>query len=330
MNIIMFPRKLIYSSFRWKTNLTGCSSCYIIQNRYYSSQSSDKSSSSDHTANQKFEYMTLEQPLSSQHQAKQSPSSGSTVALRRISLLDLAKSKLYEAQSFYDEFSGMSEVKVAQNKVIEIQNQLQLVQERRRHILLELTLIRKKLQDIHVELQKAVRGEHRYVELIKEEFDVIAREKEKHQIFQIVDQEERELFSHLTSSVKTSHEKERTQANNVKYWSIIGSCVGALLGIIATSINYYYRNTQFETIKATTRDGIDRLMQVDGKLSQLGDSLDYIKEYIATRKLEDEKRRFLAAKVAEQQGQRSREGWGSYLKRNTVRVYRFFMPNTNK
>lgn len=83
---------------------------------------------------------------------------GTDVALRRISLVDLAKSKLYEAQSFYDEFSGMNEVKVAQNKVIEIQDQLQLVQERRRHILLELTLVRKQLQDIHIELQKATRG----------------------------------------------------------------------------------------------------------------------------------------------------------------------------
>lgn len=119
-----------------------------------------------------FEYITLQQPESSRHQARQSSTSGSNVAIRRISLLDLAKSKLYEAQSFYNEFSGMSEVIAAQSKVIEIQNQLQLVQERRRHILLELTLIRKQMQDIHVELQKAVRGEHRYVELIKEEFDV--------------------------------------------------------------------------------------------------------------------------------------------------------------
>lgn len=92
------------------------------------------------------------------------------------------------------------------------------------------------------------------MELIKQEFDVLAREKEKNQIFQIIDQEERELFSHLTAAVKTSHEKERTQANNVKYWSIIASGVGALLGIVATSINYYFRNTQFETIRKAAEE----------------------------------------------------------------------------
>ncbi|KAL1401135.1 hypothetical protein pipiens_006853 [Culex pipiens pipiens] len=329
----MLTRRLASSGFHW--NHTAGSSYYIIQNlRFSSSGDRDRKvtgqESSQQPQSSSYEYITLEQPESSRHQAQRSTTSGSTVALRRISLLDLAKSKLYEAQTFYDEFSGMNEVKVAQNKVIEIQNQLQLVQERRRHILLELTLIRKQMQDIHVELQKAVRGEHRYVELIKEEFDVIAREREKNQIFQIVDQEERELFSHLTSAVKTSHEKERTQANNVKYWSIIGSCVGALLGIVATSINYYYRNTQFEAIKATTGEGVTRLVQVDGKLNELGLSLDYIKEYVAIRREEDEKARFRAMREAELAQMRAREGWGSYLWRNSVRIYRFFIPNMNK
>lgn len=155
---------------------------------------------------------------------------------------------------------------------------------------------------------------------------MIAREKEKNQIFQIVDQEERELFSHLTAAVKTSHEKERTQANNVKYWSIIGSCAGALLGIIATSINYYYRNTQFETIKKTTSDGVGRLMVVDEKLNGLWDSTKYIVEYVALRKKEDERERLRV----EEQKKKSIEGWGSYVKRNTLRVYRYFIPNNNK
>lgn len=325
----MLTKKLIFAPC-WRT-FHG-SSYYIIANRDYSSQKQSGSSTADSSQSVagQFEYLTLQEPESSRHQTRQSSNSGSNVAIRRIGLLDLAKSKLYEAQSFYNEFSGMSEVIAAQSKVIEIQDQLQLVQERRRHILLELTLIRKHMQDIHVELQKAVRGEHRYVELIKEEFDVIAREKEKNQIFQIVDQEERELFSHLTAAVKTSHEKERTQANNVKYWSIIGSCAGALLGIIATSINYYYRNTQFEVIKKTTSDGVGRLVVVDEKVNGLRDLLGYIVEYVQLRKLEDERERLRAIREAEEQKRRATEGWGSYLKRNSARVYRYFIPNTNK
>ncbi|KFB51875.1 AGAP003836-PA-like protein [Anopheles sinensis] len=279
----------------------------------------DRAKAIDTPAQEKesYQYYTISPEDGKPNPTKQS---SGDLALRRISLIDLAKSKLYEAQSFYDEFSGMSEVKMAQNKVIEIQDQLQLVQERRRHILLELTLVRKQLQDIHIELQKATRGEHRYVELIKQEFDVIAREKEKNQIFQIIDQEERELFSHLTAAVKTSHEKERTQANNVKYWSIIASGVGALLGIVATSINYYFRNTQFETIRKAAEESNHKLLVVEQKLNNLEASLG---------KMNVEWNRYLAAKrVAEQRlvTRPMSESWGSYLRRHTSRFFRFFIP----
>ncbi|XP_058056897.1 mitochondrial potassium channel-like [Anopheles bellator] len=243
------------------------------------------------------------------------PASRTTdIALRRIGLIDLAKSKLYEAQTFYDEFSGMHEVKAAQNKVIEIQEQLQLVQERRRHVLLELTLVRKQLQEIHIELQKSTRGEHRYVELIKEEFDVLTREKGKTEIFQIIDQEERELFSHLTAAVKTSHEKERMQANNVKYWSIIASGVGALLGIVATSINYYFRNTQFETIRKAGEENHRMLLEVQRKLSGLEQTVGTVH------------RQLIAKRVAEKPVARVSESWGSYLRRHTSRFFRLFIP----
>uniref|UniRef100_A0A182MNA7 Uncharacterized protein n=1 Tax=Anopheles culicifacies TaxID=139723 RepID=A0A182MNA7_9DIPT len=265
-----------------------------------------------------FQYYTI--PSVEQEHKQGTHKQGSDVALRRISLIDLAKSKLYEAQSFYDEFSGMHEVKIAQNKVIEIQDQLQLVQERRRHILLELTLVRKQLQDIHIELQKATRGEHRYVELIRQEFDVLAREKEKNQIFQIIDQEERDLFSHLTAAVKTSHEKERTQANNVKYWSIIASGVGALLGIVATSINYYFRNTQFETIRNAAEESNRKLAIMEQKLTGLETSL---------ARMNVEWNRYLGEKRIAEQRRAIRspaESWGGYIRRHLGRFVRVFIP----
>lgn len=138
------------------------------------------------------------------------------------------------------------------------------------------------------------------------------------------------MFSHLTSAVKTSHEKERTQANNVKYWSIIGSCVGALLGIIATSINYYYRNNQFEIIKRTGEESVTRLVGVNEKIDSLGVTVDNIRQLVVELKLEEDRARLRATEAKAPEQKKSAEGWGSYLRRHTVRIYRFFMPITNK
>uniref|UniRef100_A0A2M4BUK1 Uncharacterized protein n=1 Tax=Anopheles marajoara TaxID=58244 RepID=A0A2M4BUK1_9DIPT len=314
----MCTREVLFLSVGsfWRTNATPS---YVIAVRGFSDRIHQRPQShQDERADfQLYTITASEAPTESGPKATNRPPAPRTteIALRRIGLLDLAKSKLYEAQSFYDEFSGMNEVKLAQSKVIEIQDQLQMVQERRRHVLLELTLVRKQLQDIHLELQKSVRGEHRYVELIKEEFEVLSREKEKNQIFQIIDQEERELFSHLTASVKTSHEKERMQANNVKYWSIIASGVGALLGIIATSINYYFRNTQFETIRKAGEENQRMLLEMKRQLGSLETTLGTVQ------------RQLVARRVAERpQLARVQESWGSYLRRHTSRFFRFFVP----
>ncbi|KAG8252553.1 Coiled-coil domain-containing protein 51 [Homalodisca vitripennis] len=55
------------------------------------------------------------------------------------------------------------------------------------------------------------------------------------------EQEERECFTFLSSSVKESHEKERAQAERTKYWSVIGSVVGTVIGVIGSSINNEFK-----------------------------------------------------------------------------------------
>lgn len=66
--------------------------------------------------------------------------------------------------------------------------------------------------------------------------NIIAHElkQEKLNLFQFEDTMERDLFAHFTAAIKVSHEKEKIYVNTVKYWSIIGSIVGAVLGIAGT------------------------------------------------------------------------------------------------
>lgn len=65
---------------------------------------------------------------------------------------------------------------------------------------------------------------------MKEERDLLTS-------FQVLEREERESFSQLSNAVRNSHEKERAQAEKTKYWSVIGSIIGAGIGIIGTTIN---------------------------------------------------------------------------------------------
>ena len=57
---------------------------------------------------------------------------------------------------------------------------------------------------------------------------IIKQEKKTEELFDIEDNNERNLFENYTAAVKSSHEKEKIYANTVKYWSIIGSILGKL------------------------------------------------------------------------------------------------------
>lgn len=80
--------------------------------------------------------------------------------------------KFNDVYRFYEEISGMDVVRLAQDKVISIQDQLQLAQDKRRELINDLSVIRKELQGIHTEIMNCGKGEHRYLELIKQEIDV--------------------------------------------------------------------------------------------------------------------------------------------------------------
>lgn len=46
---------------------------------------------------------------------------------------------------------------------------------------------------------------------------------------------EREKFALFSAGVRESHEKERTRAERTKNWSVIGSVLGALIGVMGST-----------------------------------------------------------------------------------------------
>lgn len=80
-----------------------------------------------------------------------------------------------------------------------------------------------------------------YIWCIFQEHTILKDERLLANEFQQFEREEREHFSILSSALKDSHEKERLQAEKTKYWSIIGSILGTVIGIFGSSINNEFR-----------------------------------------------------------------------------------------
>ena len=73
-------------------------------------------------------------------------------------------------------------------------------------------------------------------------------EKYLRESFQSFEKEERENFAALSHAVRDSHEKERAQAEKTKYWSIIGSVIGTIIGIVGTTFNNRMRMQELRNL----------------------------------------------------------------------------------
>ena len=96
------------------------------------------------------------------------------------------------------------------------------------------------------------------IEVIKhgyfQEHRVLREEGNLSSEYKVLEKAEQELFSALSNAVRTSHEKERAQAEKTKYWSIIGSAIGAFIGIVGTSINNWLRMRELRNIASSSAE----------------------------------------------------------------------------
>lgn len=155
------------------------------------------------------------------------------------------------------------------------------------------------------------------MDLMKREFEVIQEKSKLEEHYAILDRKERELFSHLQSKINMLHEKSRT---HTRQWGIISTIIGALLGIVGTSISAFYRNNDIrriqQDIQAQFQEQIQQITKdTEQILTGYTKLMDYLQKYEMTLKKEEKK--------SIEKSLKSGESWAGYFKRKTVIVWRW-------
>ncbi|XP_060568284.1 mitochondrial potassium channel-like [Ruditapes philippinarum] len=154
----------------------------------------------------------------------------------------------------YEDFVGLSEVRQAQEQVTTAETNYRCVQEERRATQHSLTTVQNKIKGVASEIEKTQRGTDTYLELVTKENEIIKEEKEVLEQLTAAEENEKRVFALLSSAVRESHEKERARAERMKYMGIIGSIIGAVIGIFGTTLNNYLRMKELRGIVTDATD----------------------------------------------------------------------------
>lgn len=141
----------------------------------------------------------------------------------------------------YQDFVGITDLKKAQVKVTELSENLLETQSKRREFQVEIEKLQENLIINQQRITKTELYSDEHYTLFDEAREMNVKLKTLRGEFQICERLERDTFSQLSAAIRDCHERERFQAEQSKYWSIIASLVSAALASIITSINNWVR-----------------------------------------------------------------------------------------
>ena len=143
-------------------------------------------------------------------------------------------------RSTAEELTGQSDVAVAQAQVRERRNELKTWRQSVADATARYEEVQHQLRHLYAmktQLYQAQRRDLAALQAINsEEEKLLSEEQSLGEELESVKQHERECFEALGDSILNSHEKERSQSERMKYYSRLGSLIGAVLGFMGSNL----------------------------------------------------------------------------------------------
>ncbi|KAM6170513.1 mitochondrial potassium channel [Rhynchocyon petersi] len=155
----------------------------------------------------------------------------------------------------YEEFVGLNEVREAQGNVTEAEKVFMVARGLVREAQGDLEVQQAKLKEVRDRLDRVSREDNQYLELATLEHRMLQEEKRLRTAYLRAEASEREKFSLFSAAVRESHEKERTRAERTKNWSLIGSVLGALIGVAGSTYVNRIRLQELKTLLLEAQKG---------------------------------------------------------------------------
>lgn len=161
----------------------------------------------------------------------------------------------------YEEFVGLNEVREAQTKVTEAEAAFMVARGIVREAHASLEAQQGRLKETRDRLDRVSREEPHYLELATMEHKLLQEERRLRTAYENAEGSEREKFALFSAAVRGSHEKERTRAERTKNWSIIGSVLGALIGVMGSTYVNRVRLQELKNLLLEAQKGPESLQE---------------------------------------------------------------------
>ncbi|XP_076818878.1 uncharacterized protein LOC143464779 [Clavelina lepadiformis] len=135
----------------------------------------------------------------------------------------------------YEEFVGLKDVQDAQAEVRKAEKKFLQARHEERAVLREVSTIRDQLKNVRERLSHVNYSSPLYPQLANEQHELVTKEEQIKIKIDSVEEKERDTFLELSAAMRDSYEKERARVERTKNWSLIGTVVGTVLGMLGSA-----------------------------------------------------------------------------------------------